>query len=66
MMRERYIKPDFDQPNIFQIVLQGYSSHQWSDWFDSFTITLDERGQTILVGPITDQTAQARLQSIHS
>ena len=43
--------------DIYQIVLQGHVSQQWSDWFAGFTITLDERGQTILTGPVIDQVA---------
>jgi hypothetical protein len=46
-----------DRPAIYQIILQGHLSSQWSDWFEGFTITLDERGRTILVGPVTDQAA---------
>ena len=46
-----------DRPAIYQIILQGHLSDQWSDWFEGFTITLDERGWTILVGPVTDQAA---------
>jgi hypothetical protein len=46
-----------NQPEIYQIVLQGHLSSQWSDWFDGFTITPDEHGQTILVGPVIDQAA---------
>jgi hypothetical protein len=57
MMHERDPKRDSDRPEIYEIVLQGHLSGQWSDWFDSFTITLDERGRTTLVGPVTDQTA---------
>ncbi len=53
-MHERHTKSGFDRPDIYQIVLQGQLSSQWSDWFDGFTHTLDERGQTILVGPVTD------------
>jgi hypothetical protein len=45
------------QPDIYQIILQGHLSDQWSNWFDGFTIMLDERGQTILVGPVIDQAA---------
>ena len=45
------------RPDIYQIALQGHLSDQWSDWFDGFTITLDERGQTILTGPVIDQAA---------
>jgi hypothetical protein len=43
--------------DIYQIVLQGHLSDQWSEWFEGFTIKLDERGQTILVGPVIDQAA---------
>jgi len=35
----------------------GPISSQWSDWFDGFTLTLDEYGQTILIGLVADQAA---------
>jgi hypothetical protein len=57
MMHERHTKRGFDRPDIYQIVLQGHLCGQWSDWFDGFILTLDERGQTIMVGPVTDQAA---------
>jgi hypothetical protein len=57
MTQKRHPKRDSGRPDIYQIVLQGHLSRQWSDWFDEFTITLDERGQTILVGPVIDQAA---------
>jgi hypothetical protein len=57
MTPERHPNRGTDQPAIYQIILQGHLSSQWSDWFDGFTITLDERGQTILTGPVIDQAA---------
>jgi hypothetical protein len=61
MMNEHLPNQDSGQPSIYKIILQGHLSSQWSDWFDGFTITLDERlderGQTILVGPVVDQAA---------
>jgi hypothetical protein len=57
MMHEQHSNRGTDQPAIYQIILQGHLSRQWSDWFEGFTITLDERGQTILVGPVPDQPA---------
>jgi hypothetical protein len=57
MKHKRQIKQGFDRPDIYQITLQGHLSSQWSDWFEGFKITLDERGQTILVGPVMDQAA---------
>jgi hypothetical protein len=57
MKPERQIRQGFDRPAIYQIVLQGHLSRQWSDRFDGFTITRDEHGQTILTGPVIDQAA---------
>jgi hypothetical protein len=57
MTHERHPNHSSDRPSIYQIVLQGHLSNQWSDWFNGFTITLDERGQTILTGPVIDQAA---------
>lgn len=57
MRAEHHPNQGSDRPGTYQIILQGHLSSQWSHWFDGFTITLDQRGQTILVGPVTDQTA---------
>ena len=57
MTTENHPNRGTDRPDIYQIILQGHLSSQWSDWFDGFTITLDERGQTILTGPVIDQAA---------
>jgi hypothetical protein len=45
------------RPYIYQIVLQGHLSQQWSEWFGDFAITLNAKGQTILTGPVLDQAA---------
>lgn len=42
---------------VYQIVIKGYLDSEWSDWFDGLSITLAENGETILSGPIVDQTA---------
>jgi hypothetical protein len=57
MTHEHDTQPASNRHDIYQIVLQGHLSAQWSDWFDGFTIMLDERGQTILTGPVIDQAA---------
>ncbi len=57
MTLERPTRRSSDRPEVYRIVLEGHLSGQWSDWFDGFTLTLDERGQTILVGPVVDQPA---------
>lgn len=42
---------------IYQITVLGHLDSSWSDWFDGMTITLVDSGETILTGPIVDQTA---------
>ena len=42
---------------VYQIVVKGHLDREWSDWFDGLTITLLDSGETILTGPIIDQTA---------
>jgi hypothetical protein len=42
---------------VYQIVVKGYLDGSWSEWFDGLIITLADNGETILRGPIVDQTA---------
>lgn len=48
---------DADQSRVYQIKIKGHLSHQWADWFEGLTITLDEDGNTLLTGPVFDQAA---------
>jgi hypothetical protein len=41
----------------YQIRIKGHLSHNWSDWFAGYSITLEENGQTLLTGQVTDQAA---------
>jgi hypothetical protein len=45
------------QPVVYQIRIKGHLGHQWTDWFEGLTITLEEDGDTLLTGPVTDQAA---------
>jgi hypothetical protein len=42
---------------IYQIRVRGHLAHEWRDWFDGLTISLDENGDTLLTGPVVDQAA---------
>jgi hypothetical protein len=42
---------------IYQIVLKGHLSDDWSDWFDGLTITHTTNEVTTLSGPLPDQAA---------
>ena len=50
-------KTNSDQPVIYQIRIKGHLGHQWTDWFEGLTITLEEDGDTLLTGPVIDQAA---------
>ena len=48
---------DPNQTIVYQIRLKGHLSHQWTEWFEGLTITLEENGDTLLTGPVIDQAA---------
>jgi hypothetical protein len=50
-------EPDQNQPMIYQIRIKGHIGHQWSDWFEGLTISLEENGETLLTGPVVDDAA---------
>jgi hypothetical protein len=43
--------------DVYRITIKGHLDREWSDWFDSLTITLVDNGETMLTGPLIDQTA---------
>lgn len=57
MSNEIEPKPIPSQPVIYQIRLKGHLDSQWTDWFEGLTITLEEDGDTLLTGPVIDQSA---------
>jgi hypothetical protein len=50
-------QPDSSQPIVYKIRIKGQLDSQWADWFEGLTITLDDNGDTLLTGPIVDQSA---------
>lgn len=41
---------------VYQIRIKGHLGAQWSEWFNGMTITLENNGDTLLTGIITDQS----------
>jgi hypothetical protein len=41
----------------YEIRVRGVLDGGWSAWFDGLQVTSDERGQTTIAGPVTDQAA---------
>ncbi len=57
MSNELDPKKEPSQPMVYQIRIKGHLGHQWTDWFEGLTITLEEDGDTLLTGPVIDQAA---------
>jgi hypothetical protein len=57
MSNEHNPKNDPSQPVVYQIRIKGHLSREWTDWFEGLTITLEEDGNTLLIGPVADQAA---------
>jgi hypothetical protein len=57
MSRKLDPKSDTNQPMVYQFRIKGHLGQEWTDWFEGLTITLEENGETLLTGPVTDQAA---------
>jgi hypothetical protein len=51
------MESEHERLEIYQFVVKGHLDSEWSEWFDGLTITLVDNGESILSGPIADQTA---------
>ncbi|MCC6271341.1 MAG: hypothetical protein IT190_08695, partial [Microbacteriaceae bacterium] len=49
-------KPPSDLP-LYEIRIKGHLDAQWMAWFEGLSITLEENGDTLLSGPVADQSA---------
>ncbi len=45
------------QPAIYQIRIKGHLGPEWTDWFGGLLVTLEDNGDTLLMGPVVDQAA---------
>lgn len=44
------------QPVIYQIRLRGHLNSEWADWFNGLTITHEANDETVITGPVVDQS----------
>ena len=42
---------------VYQIRVQGHLPRAWETWFEGFTLTQFEHGETVLTGRVVDQAA---------
>ena len=57
-MNETHALPEYyDGSGLYEIRLKGHLDDRWADRFEGLTITLEENGDTLITGPVTDQAA---------
>ena len=42
---------------VYQIRIEGHLGREWTDWFEGLTLTALGNGETLLTGPVVDQSA---------
>ena len=57
MSHQLNLQTDPGQPAVYQIRVKGHLGGQWTDWFGNMSITLEDNGDTLLTGLVTDQAA---------
>ena len=56
-----------NEQSVYRIKVRGKLGRGWSDWFEGLTIRNDPSGETVLSGPLVDQSALfGTLTKIHS
>ncbi|MBL8116057.1 MAG: hypothetical protein JNJ78_00895 [Anaerolineae bacterium] len=48
---------DHHESRYYEIRIKRHLDERWSDWFEGMTITLADNGETLLTGPVADQSA---------
>lgn len=52
---------------VYKIRVKGHLDRRWSTWFDGMTVTNEANGDTIISGPVVDQSAlHSLLIKVHS
>ena len=50
-------QPEPGDLRVYQIRVGGQLGGDWAEWFGGLAVTLDENGDTLITGPVTDQAA---------
>ncbi len=45
------------EPERYEIRVEGHLDTRWAAWFDGLTLTRDTNGTTVIHGPVADQAA---------
>jgi len=52
---------DQEKPAIYEVRIKGHLGARWEESFEGLTISLEEDGNTLLIGPVIDEAALHRL-----
>jgi hypothetical protein len=48
---------EYDREAIYQLRVKGTLGPEWADWFGGLEIVAQEGNETLLAGPVADQSA---------
>jgi hypothetical protein len=48
---------EYDKPSVYEIVVKGKLDSRWSHWFADLQIIPQPDGNSLITGPIADQSA---------
>ena len=46
-----------NETQVYEIRVKGHLDDEWSEWLGGLSIALEEDGDSVLTGPVTDQAA---------
>ena len=55
---------EHDEPRLTEIRIKGHLDQRWAAWFDGLSITLEDNGETRLIGLVVDQAALLDVKSL--
>jgi hypothetical protein len=44
-------------PTVYEIRIAGHIGDSWSSWFEGLVLRREDSGETVLTGPLVDETA---------
>ncbi len=50
-------KQEHAEGRLYEIRVHGHLDDRWTGWFEGFTLTLEQNGDTLISGQVTDQAA---------
>jgi hypothetical protein len=52
------------EPQHYEIRIKGHLENRWADWFSGLTIIREDRGETVLTGPVDQAALHSLLRKV--